>query len=399
MRIGCGFDFGMSHEKRLNLEVSLKELYFAPPHDVQREAMLHLSNHSSSVRLAIKVLCSDNRQFLTKPVYAIIEASAELCLTVSRQPGPFTGRAEKIVIRCCEAVPEGQNAKELFRGCPEQEQEQHGIQLVCLESLLQMTPAEAVFFEPLDRVNLSEHRLINHSSTKRFAIKVKCSDNSRYRIRPVYLLLRPNQQEVISIRRLPDRSLSKDRALIQFVQVLTEESEPKCAFQSRSHEEVEQMEILLLATKQPPIRTVPAEAVFPLFDAEKLPNNCEHKVFNLSTCQRLVIKVKCSDNHQFRIRPTHAFIEPSNFINLILSRVASPSLASSKNRLILLYKEVSDPDATDPKSAFANSIGPVREHQVTIRSSRQPPVSTTLRTSRTRTALCSDRRSQQHKHF
>ncbi len=158
---------------------------------------------------------------------------------------------------------------------------------------------------------------------------------------------------------------TKDKAVIQFVPVLDEEAkatkDAKTLFERNPESVLEQVEMRLLATKRSPVQAVPNEAVMPPHESTvkaSPPVTSQHKIFNLSTSQRLLMKVLCSDNRQFRVKPVHALIAPNTFITLILTRTANGT-PSELNRLQLEYNDVYDRSETDvlrhPKRAFEQS--------------------------------------------
>ena len=75
--------------------------------------------------------------------------------------------------------------------------------------------------------------------------------------------------------------------------------------------------------------------------------NSVHQLTNGGT-ERLVFKVKSSNNEQYRIRPVFGFVEPGATISLEITRLSGEP---KEDKLVIPFA-VAAADATDAKTAF-----------------------------------------------
>ncbi len=96
------------------LLVDPPQAIFHPPNS--QVSSRHNLLNATEVRLALKVKCSDNNQYRLRPVFALLEPLSAIGLEVARQPGPITGKQDKLVIQYGVASAEEQDAQNVFRG-------------------------------------------------------------------------------------------------------------------------------------------------------------------------------------------------------------------------------------------------------------------------------------------
>ena len=79
------------------------------------------------------------------------------------------------------------------------------------ETGVKMEPMEAKFSAAVGGFRFSHHKL--SGAKEKVGLKVKCSDNRTYRLRPVYSYLEPGKEVTLTIARLqaPDK---KDKLVI-----------------------------------------------------------------------------------------------------------------------------------------------------------------------------------------
>ncbi len=76
----------------------------------------------------------------------------------------------------------------------------------------------------------SQHTLMNQSS-RRLAVKVKCSDNDHYRVQPVFSFCEPLPGAVnLDVYRMPGGEPREDKLVLQYADVSAAETDPRNAF-------------------------------------------------------------------------------------------------------------------------------------------------------------------------
>ncbi|TKR67964.1 hypothetical protein L596_024028 [Steinernema carpocapsae] len=101
------------------------------------------------------------------------------------------------------------------------------------EPSLSIDPESATFLTSGGR---SEHMLVNCSEA-RIAVKVRCSDNSVYRVNPVYTFVEPGQCTSLIVTRLP--GLPKvDKLVIHYIACSEKDHTAKDLFKSSTTPEV-----------------------------------------------------------------------------------------------------------------------------------------------------------------
>uniref|UniRef100_A0A0R3S3P9 Major sperm protein n=1 Tax=Elaeophora elaphi TaxID=1147741 RepID=A0A0R3S3P9_9BILA len=116
------------------------------------------------------------------------------------------------------------------------------------EPALSVDPEMAVF---LPNGGKSEHMLVNISE-KRLAVKVRCSDNSLFRVNPVYMFIEPGSCSNLVITRLPGPPKS-DKLVFHYFSCESNDSEPKEVFKINSQRSPEMLKL--------PINIISAEDV------------------------------------------------------------------------------------------------------------------------------------------
>ncbi|KAL7075960.1 hypothetical protein ACQ4LE_004200 [Meloidogyne hapla] len=76
---------------------------------------------------------------------------------------------------------------------------------------------------------LNKHTIVN-TTDKRHAFKIKCSNNTSYRVSSVYGFVDPNGKKPIDVHRLAGGAPGPDRFVVQWAEVPAEESDPKAPF-------------------------------------------------------------------------------------------------------------------------------------------------------------------------
>ncbi|EPB76652.1 MSP domain protein [Ancylostoma ceylanicum] len=90
-------------------------------------------------------------------------------------------------------------------------------------------------------------------------------------------------------------------------------------------------------TADPPAGTVPAAG-----------GVLTHNLVN-GGGERLVFKVKSSNNTEYRVKPVYGFVIPGTATPLEITRLAGPP----KEDKMVVHFAPAPPDATDPQAAFA----------------------------------------------
>uniref|UniRef100_A0A8R1TJD6 Major sperm protein n=1 Tax=Onchocerca volvulus TaxID=6282 RepID=A0A8R1TJD6_ONCVO len=116
------------------------------------------------------------------------------------------------------------------------------------EPALSVDPETAVF---LPNGGKSEHMLVNISD-KRIAVKVRCSDNSLFRVSPVYMFIEPGSCVNLVITRLPG-PIKSDKLVFHYFACEPNDSEPKEVFKINSQKPPEMLKM--------PINIISAEDV------------------------------------------------------------------------------------------------------------------------------------------
>ncbi|VDM96624.1 unnamed protein product [Thelazia callipaeda] len=102
------------------------------------------------------------------------------------------------------------------------------------EPALSVDPETAIF---LPNGGKSEHMLVNISD-KRLAVKVRCSDNSLFRVSPVYMFIEPGSCGNFVITRLPGPAKS-DKLVFHYFFCKPNDLEPKEVFKSNAQKSPE----------------------------------------------------------------------------------------------------------------------------------------------------------------
>ncbi|CAG9532742.1 unnamed protein product [Cercopithifilaria johnstoni] len=116
------------------------------------------------------------------------------------------------------------------------------------EPALSIDPEAAIF---LPNGGRSEHMLVNISD-KRLAVKVRCSDNSLFRVSPVYMFIEPGSCGNLVITRLPGPAKS-DKLVFHYLICEPNDLEPKEVFKINSQKSPEMLKL--------PIKIISAEDV------------------------------------------------------------------------------------------------------------------------------------------
>ncbi|KAM3719342.1 Sperm-specific class P protein [Dirofilaria immitis] len=116
------------------------------------------------------------------------------------------------------------------------------------EPALSIDPEIAVF---LPNGGRSEHMLVNISD-KRLAVKVRCSDNSLFRVSPVYMFIEPGSCGNVVIIRLPGPAKS-DKLVFHYFVCEPNDLEPKEVFKVNSQKPPEMLKM--------PVNIISAEDV------------------------------------------------------------------------------------------------------------------------------------------
>ena len=112
--------------------------------------------------------------------------------------------------------------------------------------MLRLEPMETRFTTPTPGgFAFSYHKIINGSKDK-LALKVKCSDNRVYRLRPVFSILEPNKDLTLTIARIPAPD-KKDKLVIQAIHVTVDQNDPQVAWRGRTLPPDGQIALLLSA--------------------------------------------------------------------------------------------------------------------------------------------------------
>ncbi|KJH48169.1 MSP domain protein [Dictyocaulus viviparus] len=74
----------------------------------------------------------------------------------------------------------------------------------------------------------------------------------------------------------------------------------------------------------------------------------EHNLVNSGT-EKLIFKVRSSNNNEYRVKPVYGFVDPSGTTTLNITRLAGPA----KEDKIVVQFAPCPPDATDATAAFA----------------------------------------------
>ncbi|EFO22885.1 MSP domain-containing protein [Loa loa] len=127
------------------------------------------------------------------------------------------------------------------------------------EPALSVDPEMAVF---LANGGKSEHMLVNISD-KRLAVKVRCSDNSLFRVSPVYMFIEPGSCGNLVITRLPGPAKS-DKLVFHYFVCEPSDLEPKEVFKINSQKSPEMLKM--------PINIISAEDV-PKIGQSPTPSN------------------------------------------------------------------------------------------------------------------------------
>ncbi|VDK68388.1 unnamed protein product [Litomosoides sigmodontis] len=106
------------------------------------------------------------------------------------------------------------------------------------EPALSVDPETAIF---LANGGKSEHMLVNISD-KRLAVKVRCSDNSLFRVNPVYMFIEPGSCGNLVITRLPGPAKS-DKLVFHYYACQPNDLEPKEVFKINSQKLPEMLKL------------------------------------------------------------------------------------------------------------------------------------------------------------
>ncbi|CAI2354800.1 unnamed protein product [Caenorhabditis sp. 36 PRJEB53466] len=90
-------------------------------------------------------------------------------------------------------------------------------------------------------------------------------------------------------------------------------------------------------TADPPACTVPAAG-----------GASTHKLVNAGT-DKLIFKIKSSNNNEYRITPVFGFVDPSGSKDISITRTAGPP----KEDKLVIHFAPAPADATDAQAAFA----------------------------------------------
>ncbi|CAI2300772.1 unnamed protein product [Caenorhabditis sp. 36 PRJEB53466] len=90
-------------------------------------------------------------------------------------------------------------------------------------------------------------------------------------------------------------------------------------------------------TADPPACTVPAAG-----------GSSVHKLVN-GGAEKLIFKIKSSNNNEYRITPVFGFVEPSGSTDITVTRTAG---AAKEDKLVIHFAPA-PADATDAQAAFA----------------------------------------------
>ncbi|GMR42371.1 hypothetical protein PMAYCL1PPCAC_12566 [Pristionchus mayeri] len=113
--------------------------------------------------------------------------------------------------------------------------------------------------------------------------------------------------------------------------------------------EIDPMEFFAFPSNDPPPPPLPLELeIYPTFaEFIEMGGASKHVITNKGT-QRIVWKVRCSNNSLFKVLPVFAFLDPSQSMDLHIVRYEGPV---RKDKLVIMYKEAKA-EETDPKKSF-----------------------------------------------
>uniref|UniRef100_A0A8R1DK83 Major sperm protein n=1 Tax=Caenorhabditis japonica TaxID=281687 RepID=A0A8R1DK83_CAEJA len=95
----------------------------------------------------------------------------------------------------------------------------------------------------------SEHMVVNFTN-KRMALKIRCG-NPLFRVEPIHMIIEPNKCRQLVINRQPG-PIQKDKAIVQYIDVDKDVSDPKAAFKAADSAgtKIPQIKIKLMAAAQ-----------------------------------------------------------------------------------------------------------------------------------------------------
>ncbi|PAV89217.1 hypothetical protein WR25_13611 isoform A [Diploscapter pachys] len=126
------------------------------------------------------------------------------------QPEPMIAIALSDMEYLMKSARSGKNSSRYERG-----ERQPGCTCCChIAAAVTVMPRSATF---TPQGGLSTHTLMNTSET-RIAVKITCSDNTLYRVTPVYATVEPGQSLPLHIARVKNDLCKKDRLCVNMVE-------------------------------------------------------------------------------------------------------------------------------------------------------------------------------------
>ena len=117
--------------------------------------------------------------------------------------------------------------------------------------MVKLEPTEVAFGQPTTQggYSFSHHKLTNVGKEK-VGMKIKCSDNRAYRLRPVFSLLEPGKDLTLTIARLPVPD-KRDKLVVQIIALKAEQNDATAAWKGRSAPPDASITLFLSAPKAP----------------------------------------------------------------------------------------------------------------------------------------------------